>query len=152
MVSSERIKAMKRVLFICTGNTCRSPMAQGLMNQLSHKKGYTIQATSAGIAAHDGMLISANAMDAMQEEGIDMSYHRARQVTGNDIDNATAVFCMTDAHAATVAAIYPQAMDKIYVLGRGISDPFGGDLDMYRMCRDQIKAELPSVIKVLENG
>ena len=142
---------MKRVLFVCTGNTCRSPMAQGLMNQMSHRKGYDIQATSAGIAAHDGMLISANAMDAMQEEGVDMSYHRARQVNKNDVDNSTAIFCMTDAHAATLAAIYPHAMDKIYVLGRGIDDPFGGDLDMYRMCRDQIKAELLSVVRTMES-
>ncbi len=142
---------MKRVLFVCTGNTCRSPMAQGLMNQFSHKKGLDIQATSAGIAVNEGMLISANAMDAMSEEGIDMSYHRARQLTSNDISNANVIFCMTDAHVATVAAIYPQAMDKLYVLGRGISDPFGGDLDMYRLCRDQIQAELLNVVKALEN-
>ncbi len=142
---------MKRVLFVCTGNTCRSPMAQGLMNQYAHKMGLDIQATSAGIAVNEGMLISANAMDAMNEEGIDMSYHRARQLTANDISNANAIFCMTDAHVATVAAIYPQAMDKLYVLGRGIGDPFGGDLDMYCLCRDQIKAELPGVAQVLGN-
>jgi protein-tyrosine-phosphatase len=140
---------MKRVLFVCTGNTCRSPMAQGLMNQLSHKKGLDIQATSAGIAASEGMMISGNALDALGEEGIDMSYHRARQLTANDISNANIIFCMTDAHTATVAAIYPQAMDKLYTLGRGISDPFGGDLDMYRMCRDNIKAELANVIKMV---
>ena len=141
---------MKRILFICTGNTCRSPMAQGLMNQYAHRKGLDIQATSAGIAVSENTLISSNALLALEEEKIDMSYHHARQLTANDISNANAIFCMTDSHVTTVAAIYPQAMDKVYMIGRGITDPFGGDLDMYRICRDQIKAELPHIVKVLE--
>ena len=68
---------MKRVLFVCTGNTCRSPMAQGLMNHLSNEKELAVQATSAGLAA-DGEPIAENALAALQELGIDMSYHRSR--------------------------------------------------------------------------
>ncbi len=140
---------MKRVLFVCTGNTCRSPMAQGLMNQYAHKHGLDIQATSAGVVAEDGAPISDNAAAALSEEGIDMSYHRARQLTENDIDNANVIFCMGENHVTAVAAIYAKSMDKIFLLSGGIEDPFGGDLDMYRMCREKIRNGLKQVVETV---
>ncbi len=141
---------MKKVLFICTGNTCRSPMAQGLFNQYAHKKNLDIQAESAGLAAMDGQFITPYASDVLLEVGVDMSVHHAHQLTREDVDEATLIFGMTENHVTTLAAIFPQAMDKILLFGRGIDDPFGGDLELYRLCRDQIQKEIPLVAKLVE--
>lgn len=139
---------MKRVLFVCTGNTCRSPMAQGLLNHLANEEKLSVQATSAGLAA-DGDPISPNALAVLREIGIDMSYHRSRFLNENDIENANAVFCMTQSQLLTVVSIYPSCADRLYLLGGGIEDPFGGNLDIYRACRDKIRDALPEVLKAL---
>lgn len=140
---------MKRVLFVCTGNTCRSPMAQGLMNQFAQQHGLDVQATSAGIAADESEPISKNAALSLEEEGIDMSYHRARQLCKNDISNANAIFCMTRNHMLAVLSLYPESTEKLYLFEEEIGDPFGGGIEMYRRCRDEIATQIPYVCRAL---
>ena len=132
------------ILFICTGNTCRSPMAEGYLNS---KKLYGVTAQSRGIAA-DGSPVSENSKTVMAEAGIDISGHVSRQVTDTDIDEADKIICLSRSHAAALAQAGVPAF-KLSVLGGGISDPFGGSPEVYRNCRDEI---FRAVDKLCEEG
>jgi len=124
------------IYFICTGNTCRSPMAEALL-QAQNKEG--IQARSAGIYAMDGGDISRNAMQLIKEAGIEYT-QPSRQINEEDVRWADLILTMTTAHKQLVMQNYPFAADKIFTLkeyvrpygSHDVSDPFGGDIHMYR--------------------
>ena len=116
-----------KILFVCTGNTCRSPMAEGYLKAMG------FYCESRGLAA-DGSKVSENSAKAMQEIGIDISGHISKQLTKADTENFDTIICMSKSHSA-----YLQSLGiNCEVLGDGISDPFGYDLDTYRNCRDEI--------------
>ena len=129
----KRKERFMNVLFICTGNTCRSPMAAGFYNKI-----YGSGAKSARIYADSGACASENSVEAMKRRGIDISSHRAAQVTPDDIKAADRIYTMTEGHAVILKEAFPEAADKISVLGKGISDPFGADLETYERCADEI--------------
>ena len=122
---------MKRIVFVCTGNTCRSPMAEGYL-KLKRPKGYEI--TSRGLAA-DGSPAAQHSTVAMLEKGIDISHHISKQMTYEDAENADAIVCMSSSHADVLEQL---GVDKLKCYVLGIPDPFGEDLQTYRSCRDQI--------------
>jgi len=131
---------MREILFVCTGNTCRSPMAAALLRDELAKLGISdVTVKSAGIAAASGAPASENAVKAMAEEGIDICDHAASPVDGAALDRADAVYAMTEAHRAALAAKYPQYAHKLKVLGGGVDDPFGGGPDIYRRTRDALR-------------
>lgn len=139
---------MKKILFVCTGNTCRSPMAAAMMNKLlADSKLTDIKSECAGIAANPGEPASGNAIAVMREIGIDLSQHRARQTTQKLVDESDAIYTMTETHAAIFKTAFPEAVSKINILGAGIPDPFGGDINVYRSCRDTILAALKKLIE-----
>ena len=130
------------ILFVCTGNTCRSPMAEGYLRS---KKLDGITVISRGLAS-DGSPVSLNSKTAMAEVGIDISGHISRQITDRDIKNADKIICLSPSHRAVLlSAGVPQ--EKLYILGKGISDPFGGDITVYRRCRDEIFAAIDELQK-----
>ncbi len=130
------------ILFVCTGNTCRSPMAEGYLRS-KELDGITV--ISRGLAS-DGSPVSFNSKTAMAEVGIDISGHISRQITDRDIKNADKIICLSPSHrAALLSAGVPQ--EKLYILGNGISDPFGGDITVYRRCRDEIFAAIDELQK-----
>ena len=148
-VRDER-NSKKLLVFVCTGNTCRSPMAEALARELV-PSGWEV--LSAGLHAHIGGPATPEAVLAASELGADISRHRVRSMTDALAFSATLLVGMTAAHAAELRLRFPFAEDKVHVLGeyasrpvRDISDPFGGTLADYRQCIRAIRACLPGLI------
>ena len=152
---------MKTVLFVCTGNVCRSPMAEGIFRQAVRGRG-DYRALSAGLGAAEGQPPSAYAVQAVKELGIDISAGRSRMLTAELVQQADYIFGMTHSHLDTVAMLYPQAAEKIFLLrefdetldafDKDISDPIGGSYEVYLNCRDQIEQGIVSLLRFLEQG
>ncbi len=132
------------ILFVCTGNTCRSPMAEGY---LKHKKIKDINVKSAGIYA-DNEPVSENSRDVMDEIGINISSHLSCGITLDLLHWADKIFCMSPSHrSALLSAGVP--CEKLFVLGLGILDPFGQDISVYRNCRDEIIREIDKIFSTV---
>ncbi|SDM67923.1 protein-tyrosine phosphatase [Acetanaerobacterium elongatum] len=132
---------MKKILFVCTGNTCRSPMAQGLCQKYISENALVGQfgCASAGLDVKKGARISENALIVMNEIGVDMSSHRAKMVTAEMMQEADCVFTMSSTHKNMLEALFPKDANKIRVLGHPIFDPYGQNLEFYRFSRDSLK-------------
>ncbi|MBR7182141.1 MAG: hypothetical protein IKD28_05090 [Clostridia bacterium] len=133
------------VLFVCTGNTCRSPMAAAVWNHLAAERGWHSIATSAGLYVAVGMPISKEAVAALSAAGImptprnDYPSHTARPVSEKLMQNADRVIAISATHAMELAVRYPQYAAKIETMPQGISDPFGGDVARYCACLEDIR-------------
>ena len=122
-----------KILFVCTGNTCRSAMASAIA-----KSEYTeFEFDSAGLAAASGSKASQNAVLALAEKGVDLSAHRSKQLTLDIAQNADLIVPMTMSHANYLIGC-GISKDKIFLPEADICDPYGGDLDVYRSCRDEL--------------
>jgi RpiB/LacA/LacB family sugar-phosphate isomerase len=150
---------MKTILFICTGNVCRSPMAEGLFRQATGG-GEEFRVLSAGLGALDGQPPTPHAVAAMRELGVDISAHRSRMLTADLAGEADYIFCMTRSHVDTIALLYPSAEEKTFVLRefedalkpfeKDISDPMGSVYEVYVRCRNQIKQGVASLLIFME--
>jgi glycine hydroxymethyltransferase len=150
---------MKTILFVCTGNVCRSPMAEGLFRHAVKGRG-DYRVLSAGVGAIDGQAPSPNAVRAMREIGIDIGHQRSRMLTGDLVGQADYIFGMTHSHVDSVILLYPQAAEKTFLLRefdetldiyeKDISDPIGGSFDIYCNCRDQIEQGIASMLGFIE--
>ncbi len=148
-------KVMK-ILLLCTGNTCRSPMAEGLFKELLKEKELYVQVVSAGLFALDGGMASPQAITAMGEKGIDISKHRARQVTKDLVEESDLILSMTSEHKKRLLTIIPEAKKKVFTLkefGQGepldIKDPFGQPVEVYKESAKEIEGALKGVIRRL---
>ena len=116
------------ILFVCTGNTCRSPMASALARAAG------VDAQSAGLRAFPGAPASPQAIRAAGLYGADLTGHRARMLDEAMLRDAEAVWVMTEAHEALLSMMFPQYARKVNVLWPPIPDPFGGDDRTYERC------------------
>ncbi|MFT8887892.1 low molecular weight protein arginine phosphatase [Ethanoligenens sp.] len=137
---------MKKVLFVCTGNLCRSPMAEAIFNHMLQERGLPPAASSAGIAGLEGDRASAHAITALKEIGIDLRYHRARALTRAILEDTDDVYVMTRSHYSSIESVLPEYLPKVHILGSGIDDPYGQNLRVYRTCRDEILEALRGII------
>lgn len=142
---------MRNILFVCTGNTCRSPMAQGICEKLAFDKRLPITAKSAGLSANSGAPASANAVAACREISVDISRHRATDVRSLDLSTFDAIYTMSIHHKAALIALgaNPYKLSVLATEDGGIPDPYGGDLDAYRRCRDEIYNAIEISLKEL---
>lgn len=138
---------MNNILFVCTGNTCRSPMAAALYN----KMGGTKTAFSCGITAYDGMPAAHEAIIAANQAGCDLSSHRAMSVNSALVWSAKQIWCMSPHHAEAVKKLFPNDADRVFVFDPPVPDPFGQDLEAYIDALDLIRAGIEKIIGD-ENG
>ncbi|MDP4126277.1 MAG: low molecular weight protein arginine phosphatase [Bacillota bacterium] len=138
-----------KLLFICTGNTCRSPIAEGLARDLF---GDEVQVSSAGIEAWTGENASPHALEVLAEHNIDLSEHRARKIREELMSEADWVIPMTRSQAEGLKRLFPKHAHKLRCLGdwgerkRDVQDPWGGSLISYRQTAQEIR-ELLGILK-----
>ena len=150
---------MKRVLFVCTGNICRSPMAEGLFRHNVRGRS-SFEVYSAGVGAMDGQPPSDYAVRALAELGIDISHQRSNSLSAELVSKADYIFGMTHSHVDAITLLYPQAAEKTFLLRefdetldffeKDISDPIGGSYEVYANCRDQIEQGIASMLNFLD--
>jgi protein-tyrosine-phosphatase len=142
-----------RILFVCTGNTCRSAIAEALARRLTIERGLTdVDVSSAGTSAWDGAPASDGALLVGMERGLDLSPHRAQTLTRDVMRDVDLVLAMGPHHLERIEAL--GGTGRAYLLtdfashgksSRPVNDPIGGELDVYRVTVDELELEVRRV-------
>lgn len=150
---------MKGIMFVCTGNICRSAMAHHYLQKRLYdlKRENEIFVSSCGTSAVTGDVSTQNAISCMKEYGVDLRKHKANSMFDIDVENYDLILCMTEQHKYSFLAFYPKMKDKVftlkeYVLGKDITnvdidDPWGYGINIYSSCAKEI---VDCVDKLLE--
>lgn len=149
---------MKSIIYICTGNICRSPMAHWYMQKkikdFGNQNDYLID--SCGTSAQSGQPATKNAIEAISEYDVDMKNHRAKYIDEVNLTNYDLIICLTESHKNIVLYMYPNIKDKIFTLKeyinkdteyKDIDDPWGFDINVYRTCAEEIVENVDKLIE-----
>ncbi len=137
---------MKKILFVCTANICRSPMAEAMFNVFAEDRGLGFRAQSAGVAALRDELMAPSASAALEELGVYAEGHSARQVNAEMLEEADLVLAMTPRHVAELRRVFGDSFEihtlMSYVKGvssdEGVPDPYGSTMTAYRASARQL--------------
>jgi protein-tyrosine-phosphatase len=145
------------IVFVCTGNICRSPMAEQLLRKMAGRaSGFEV--CSAGLAAMYGSPASLEAVQVMAECGVELSLHSSRPLTRDLVAAADLLVAMTAAHRDVIGELFPEALDKVVLLrsfdpsrdSEDVEDPIGLSRDRYRKVRDEIAGALPGLMEYVK--
>ena len=145
-----------RVMFVCTGNTCRSPMAEGILKQMAKIDGLDyMDVASAGTSTYDGYPATSYAVHVSHNAGIDISFIHSAQLTSDLMAEADLILALAKNHYDQMMSLYPEHAHKVFMLrafpehgsdpSLSIADPIGLDLEFYEKTFGEIKAELERV-------
>jgi protein-tyrosine phosphatase len=147
----------KKILIVCTGNTCRSPLAEAMVADHLAKSmlGNACEVSSGGISALDNEPATAHAIQVARELGLNLAKHAARKINGHTLMGSDLILCMTKAHKFYLLHNFKNLLGKCFTLAEcasahDIPDPFGEDLGAYRKMAMDIKNLLPSLVNFLE--
>ncbi|MDD3214055.1 MAG: hypothetical protein PHY64_10290 [Eubacteriales bacterium] len=138
---------MPDVLFVCSGNTCRSPMAECLFNDFCVKNGLAYRAESAGLYAQEGTAASNNAFYAMKELGLNLSRHVARPINYSLVRDTKLVVAMAESYAHAILARYPDA--NVVAFHPPVNDPYGESIAVYREIASDLGKRMQWVLNKL---
>ena len=140
---------MKKIMFICSGNTCRSPLAEGLFKKYLKENNITdIDVGSAGVGAFAGDGVSINSILVANNRGVDISSHRARNINPEHILTTDLFFCMSDSHKQVLSRHCNE--EKIVVLN--VADPYGRPIEVYEECAKQLESQFPAILERIQNA
>ncbi|MBU3758656.1 MAG: hypothetical protein FGM27_01860 [Candidatus Omnitrophica bacterium] len=137
--------ARRKILIVCTGNSCRSPMAEGWLKDELERRGLSdeVEVSSCGVGTRDGMPATAEAVYVMRNREVDIADHRSKQCTREDILGADLILAMSQQHALFITSMMPSAREKIKILN--VMDPIGMNLSVYEDVMNLIEKKITSL-------
>ena len=139
---------MKKIMFICSGNTCRSPLAEGLFKKYLQENNITnVKVGSAGVGAFPGDAVSINSILVAGSRGVDISEHRARNINPEHLLTTDLFFCMSESHKQVLLRHCDE--EKIVVLN--VPDPYGRPIEIYEECAKQLESKFPEILERIQN-
>ena len=139
---------MKKIMFICSGNTCRSPLAEGLFKKYLQENNITnVEVGSAGVGAFPGDAVSINSILVAGNRGVDISEHRARNINPEHLLTTDLFFCMSESHKQVLLRHCDE--DKIVILN--VPDPYGRPIEIYEECAKQLESKFPEILERIQN-
>ena len=145
-----------KIMFICTGNICRSAMAHRMLEKKAKEQNKNIEVYSCGLWAYDGNHPTDEGITTMKDYGIDLSTHRATYIENSPIEEMDVILCATKNHKQNVIIMYPELKDKVFTMKEyagypdydlDIQDPWGYGLDVYKNCAKEIEICIEKIVE-----